>query len=77
MSRESDDTSALLFLLAGVGIGAVIGAAAGLLFAPKPGHELRGDLVDKYGELKSKADDWVGEQRMKRSSGKALEEVGA
>ncbi|AOZ93485.1 YtxH domain-containing protein [Paenibacillus crassostreae] len=33
--------------LKGALIGGLIGAAAALLFAPKPGNELRGDLSDK------------------------------
>jgi gas vesicle protein len=40
---ESGDTGArLTYLLVGAGIGAVVA----LLFAPKSGHELRGDIAD-------------------------------
>lgn len=77
MSKESDDSNAMLYLLAGVGIGAIIGAAAGLLLAPKSGPEIREDLAEKFKELKTKTEDWIGEQRAKRSNDKALEEVGA
>ena len=76
MSRESDETNAMLFLLAGVGIGAIIGAAAGMLFAPKAGHELRGDITEKVKELKSKGEGWINEQRAKRAVDSAVEEVG-
>jgi gas vesicle protein len=39
---ESDTGARLGFLLVGAGIGAVVA----LLFAPKSGHELRGDIAD-------------------------------
>ena len=68
MSNREDDANVLLYLLAGVGLGAIIGAAAGLLFAPKPGSELRADIGDKFKELKGKTTDWVAEQRAKRGS---------
>lgn len=75
MARD-DEASAVLYLLAGVGLGAIIGAAAGLLFAPKPGAELRSDLGDKFNELKGKTNEWVAEQRAKRTAGNAAEELG-
>lgn len=40
--EESSATTKLTYLLIGGGIGAVIA----LLFAPKSGHELRGDIAD-------------------------------
>jgi gas vesicle protein len=40
--RGSDVSTRLTYLLIGGGIGAVIA----LLFAPKPGNELRGDIAD-------------------------------
>ena len=63
-------------MLAGVGLGAIIGAAAGLLFAPKSGEDLRGDLNDRYTELKGKTEEWVSEQRAKRAVDAAAEELG-
>lgn len=74
---DQDDKNVLLYMLAGVGLGALIGAAAGLLFAPKAGTEIRGDLADKFKELKGKTEEWVAEQRAKRGVSDALEEVGA
>jgi gas vesicle protein len=65
MAKNNDESSALIYMLAGVGLGAIIGAAAGLLFAPKSGNELREDLNDRYKELKGRAEDWVAEQRHK------------
>jgi gas vesicle protein len=38
-----------------------VGAAAGLLFAPKPGTETRQDLMKAADELKTKAEGVVGE----------------
>jgi gas vesicle protein len=65
MSHRDDDANVVMYLLAGVGLGAIIGAAAGLLFAPKPGTELRQDIGDKFKELKGKTTEWVSEQRQK------------
>jgi gas vesicle protein len=40
--READTGARLTYLLVGAGLGAVVA----LLFAPKSGHELRGDIAD-------------------------------
>lgn len=60
MSKD-DEKSVLLTVLAGIGLGAIIGAAAGLLFAPKAGMETREDLKKAADDLKSKAEGIVGE----------------
>lgn len=75
LSNHNDDNS-LIYLLAGVGLGAIIGAAAGLLFAPKSGSDTRDDLTDKYKELKGKTEEWVSEQRAKRAVNNAADELG-
>ena len=77
--NEHDDKNVMLYMLAGVGLGAIIGAAAGLLFAPKSGAETREELADKAKELKDKAGEWVIEQRTKRnnSAKELIEEIGA
>jgi gas vesicle protein len=75
MSQERQDTNAMLYLLAGVGLGAIIGAAAGMLFAPKAGEELRGELNDKLKELKTKTDEWVAEH--KKATEVKADELGA
>lgn len=74
---DHDDKNALVYLLAGFGLGCLVGAAAGILFAPKPGSELRGELGDKFKELKGKTEEWVAERRTRRSGIAAAEEVGA
>ena len=53
---DSEDKNVLVYLLAGFGLGALVGAAAGLLFAPKAGSELRGDISGKVKELKDRGD---------------------
>lgn len=60
MSND-EEKSILLNVLAGIGLGAIIGAAAGLLFAPKSGTETREDLMKAADELKVKAEGVVGE----------------
>lgn len=70
---ECDEKSTMLYLLAGVGVGALIGVAAGMLFAPKPGVETREDLSEKFKELKAKTEEWVAEQKAKRNATKTEE----
>jgi gas vesicle protein len=67
MSQQNDDNNALIYMLAGVGLGAIIGAAAGLLFAPKAGNETRDELNEKFKELKSKTEEWIAEQKNKKA----------
>jgi gas vesicle protein len=76
LSKHDDDSNALIYMLAGVGLGAIIGAAAGLLFAPKSGTETRDELADKYKELKGKTEEWVAEQKAKRAVDTAADELG-
>ena len=76
MSDNNNDSSSMLYLLAGVGLGAIIGAAAGLLFAPKAGAETRDELNDKFNELKSKTEEWINEQKSKRTGSQSNEELG-
>jgi gas vesicle protein len=74
---DNDEKNVMLYMLAGVGLGAIIGAAAGLLFAPKAGSETREELANKFRELKGKTEEWINEQRVKRNAKEAVEEVGA
>lgn len=75
-NHHDDDSNALLYLLAGVGLGALIGAAAGLLFAPKAGTELREDLTGRFRDLKGKTDEWITERRTRRAVNDTADELG-
>jgi len=48
--NDHDDKNVMLYMLAGFGLGAIVGAAAGLLFAPKAGTETREELTEKIKE---------------------------
>lgn len=74
---DNDDKNALVYLLAGFGLGAIVGAAAGMLFAPKAGTETREQLATKVKELKDKTEHWVAEQKSKRLASPEPDELGA
>jgi gas vesicle protein len=78
MSNNSDH-NALVYLLAGFGLGALLGALAGLLLAPKAGTETREELASRLKELKSKSEEWIAEQKVKKNTAalEASDEVGA
>jgi gas vesicle protein len=65
---QSEDKNALIYLLAGFGLGALIGAIAGILFAPKAGSETREELATRLKDLKHKTEDWYSEQKAKRAA---------
>ncbi|MFN8139243.1 MAG: YtxH domain-containing protein [Fimbriimonadales bacterium] len=78
---DNNDKNVMLYFLAGVGLGALIGAAAGLLLAPKSGAETREDLSKKFDDLKGKVTNWI---KTRKEEGKAIvggvsssDEVGA
>jgi len=58
MENQDNEKSVMLSVLAGIGIGVLVGAIAGLLLAPRPGTETREsigatlkDLGNKIGDL--------------------------
>jgi hypothetical protein len=53
LEREEGGGSFLMGLLAGT----VLGAGLGMLFAPRPGSELRNQLTEQAGRLRSTAND--------------------
>ena len=55
MSNNQEDRNVFINFLAGMGLGALVGAAAALLMAPKPGTETRQDLANAAEEMKTKA----------------------
>ncbi len=54
METNDNDRSVLLSILAGIGIGVLVGAVAGLLLAPKAGAESREDISKAVGDLTDK-----------------------
>jgi gas vesicle protein len=53
-SEGSSAGTAITFLLIGLGAGTLIG----LLFAPKPGKQMRKELRRKYQDARETLDDW-------------------
>lgn len=56
MSSNDEHRSVVMNFLAGMGLGALIGAATALLLAPKSGRETREDLKHAADEVRAKAD---------------------
>jgi gas vesicle protein len=76
-SENNEERSVLIYMLAGIGLGALIGAAAGLLFAPKAGTQMREDLGRQFAELKKKTSEWYDERKSKKDLPKGeAEEAG-
>jgi gas vesicle protein len=61
MSRDREDRGVFGNFLAGLGLGALIGAIAALLLAPKSGEETREDIAKAAEDLKKKANKVVEE----------------
>ena len=66
MDNETNERNVMLSVLAGIGIGVLVGAIAGLLFAPKAGSETREgigtslkDLGTRIGDLSQQVADRV------------------
>jgi gas vesicle protein len=51
---NNEERNVLVSVLAGIGIGVLVGAVAGLLLAPKSGEETRDDLGKSINELSDK-----------------------
>ena len=59
---SSDNGKGLLF---GFISGALVGGLVALLYAPKPGKELRGELLKKSGELADDLEDYMQDAQSK------------
>ena len=57
MGSNDEDRGVLVSVLAGIGIGVLVGAVAGLLLAPQSGQETRGDLSKSLNDLSDKVTD--------------------
>jgi gas vesicle protein len=57
MSQQDDEKNVMLSVLAGIGIGVLVGAVAGLLLAPKPGAETRENISHTLSDLGNKITD--------------------
>jgi gas vesicle protein len=58
-SEQGSVGTAVTFLLIGLGAGTLIG----LLFAPKPGRQIRKELRRRYEDARETIDDWKEEAR--------------
>lgn len=56
MSNGSDDKNVALNFLAGLGVGALVGAVAALLMAPQSGKDTREDIRGAADDLREKTD---------------------
>ncbi len=63
MAQDDNGMGKGLFL--GLLAGSVIGAVVALLYAPKPGRELRADIKNKAGEIADDAEDYIKMARTK------------
>jgi gas vesicle protein len=70
MANNQDDKNVAVNFLAGLGLGALIGAATALLLAPKSGTETRQDLANAADDIKAKMNKLV--QDVSESSEEAI-----
>ena len=54
MASNDEERGVLVSVLAGIGIGVLVGAMAGLLLAPKSGQETRDELTKSMNDLSDK-----------------------
>jgi len=58
---EREDRDVAMSLLAGIGIGAIIGAVTALLLAPRPGAETREDVKKTVDDLRHKSEQLISD----------------
>lgn len=61
MSDRYDDGRGMSMLIAGFGLGTLVGTVIGMLIAPKSGRELRGDIADYSRNYYDKAKEYSRE----------------
>ncbi len=54
LDNDDDGRGVLVSILAGIGVGVLVGAITGLLLAPKSGQETRDDLGKSMNDLSDK-----------------------
>lgn len=69
---SNDDGRALSYLIAGFGLGTMVGTVIGLLVAPKSGRELRADIAEYSKDYLDKAKD-AGRDAYERGRDRARE----
>jgi gas vesicle protein len=57
MANQDDERNVMVSVLAGIGIGVMVGAIAGLLLAPRSGTETREAIGEKLHDLGNKLND--------------------
>ncbi len=67
---DREEKNVVVNFLAGLGVGALIGAATALLLAPKPGTETRHDVANAAEDIKTRMNKLV--QDMSESSDEAI-----
>ncbi len=72
MSDRYDDGRGMSMLIAGFGLGTLVGTVIGLLIAPKSGRELRGDIADYSKNYYDKAKEY-GHEAYESGRSKARE----
>ena len=69
---SNDDGRALSYLIAGFGLGTMVGTVIGLLVAPKAGRELRADIAEYSKDYLDKAKD-LGREAYEKGRERARE----
>lgn len=54
LERRTAGAAAIVPALGVFGVGLLIGAAIGMVFAPKTGGELRSEVANRFGDLKTR-----------------------
>jgi hypothetical protein len=61
LQQQRTATDVSFAMLSAFALGALVGGAVALLFAPRPGHELRHDLEKRLGDATKRVGERLGE----------------